>query len=239
VSYKLYYSPGSSNLVVRMVFEELGIDYADIQVPRKRVDRDVTFLKLNPRGLVPVVTDEDNDLVLFETAAIILYLADQKSRLAPSPARPRGRADCLKWLFFLSNTLHADLNMRFYAEQYIADNVSFPRFYEINGSRILADLKMLDDAIGEHGKLTFLASGLSVCDFYLGCLVRWIQIYPIGSCVLQTDGLLKFENLTKVLRAIEERPSVRRSLMRENIAGPAFVNPGQPRSANAAIAASA
>lgn len=235
MSYKLYYSPGSSNLVVRMVLEELDIDYSDVQVPRKRADRDSTFMRLNPRGLVPVVVDEDNDLVIFETAAIILYLADQKNRLTPSPASPRGRADCLKWLFVLSNTLHADLNMRFYAEQYVADASAYPGFYEINGRRILGHLKVLDDAIREHGSPTFLASGLSICDFYLGCLVRWAQIYPLGYGVLQADELLKLANLTKLLRAIEERPSVRRSLKSEGIVGPAFVNPNPPRAASSTL----
>jgi len=223
VSYVLYYSPGSSNLVVRMVLEELGITYVDKQVPRKRSDRDSTFMQLNPRGLVPVVVDESNGAVIFETAAIILYLADKNARLVPSPASLWARADCLKWLFMLSNTLHADLNMRFYSDQYISGDVEKAGLYEINRQRILGHLEVLDGAIGEHSGFFFLASGLSICDFYLGCLVRWAQFYPAGYAALPSNELPRFEHLAKMLHALQDRPSVQRSLEREGITGPAFV----------------
>ena len=76
MSYLLYYSPDSANLVIRMILEELGAHYDDSEVPRRRSERDPTFLRLNPRGLLPVLIDKANDTVLFETGAIALYLAE-------------------------------------------------------------------------------------------------------------------------------------------------------------------
>jgi glutathione S-transferase len=64
----------------------------------KREQREPAFLALNPAGRVPVLVD--GDLTLWESHAILAYLGEQTGRLWPKP--PAGRADALKWLFFLS-----------------------------------------------------------------------------------------------------------------------------------------
>ena len=98
MTYTLYYSPDSANLVIRMVLEELRLDYQGHEVPRKRTDRDEGSLRLNPRGLLPVLIDDDINTALFETAAILLYLADKHGALAPKPSGHAARGEMLKWL---------------------------------------------------------------------------------------------------------------------------------------------
>ena len=80
MTYKIYYSPDSANLVIRMVLEEMGLPYQSEEVQRKRVSRDDSFFRLNPRGLLPVLIDVKEDDAVFETAAILLYLADAARR---------------------------------------------------------------------------------------------------------------------------------------------------------------
>ena len=119
MSYVLYYNPDSANLVIRMVLEEMALPYEDRMVSRIRTDRNDDFFRLNPRGLLPVLIDEQQDVALFETAAILLYLADKHRQLAPGMTDGRARGTFLKWLFMLSNTLHADLRFRFYSERFV------------------------------------------------------------------------------------------------------------------------
>ena len=230
MSYILYYSRGSSNLVIRMLLEDLGARYTDIEVPSRTVHRDPDFMRLNPRGLVPVLVDQDHAITLFETGAIALYLADKHRRLAPPTDDLQHRAEFLKWLFLLSNTVHADLNARFYFERYVGALKPDDAFFSINRSRILAHLDVLDGSFGEDARDSFLEWGLSVCDYYLGCLVRWAQIYPIGNPALLASDLPRFGNLFRVLGALQMQPLVQRAFAREGITGQAFLHPIHPRS---------
>lgn len=225
MSYVLYFNPDSANIVVRMILEELEADYTDCQVPRKRSDRDAAFLRLNPRGLLPVLVDNKNDTVLSETGAIALYLADLHGNLAPKQQDVASRAEYLKWLFMLSNTLHADLNIRFYPERYVNEKSEIAPLLEATRKRIHGHFELLDAMLGEHTGEWFLSSGLSVCDFYVGCCVRWAQMYPVGHAAIDAGEVKRFGNLTRLLSALQQRGSVRRALSREGISGNAFIDP--------------
>jgi len=130
MQYVLYFSPDSANIVVRMILEELGVTYEDHLVPRRRTERDAAFLKLNPRGLLPVLIDKATDLPVFETGAIALYLADKHRRLAPASSDLQARGDCLRGLFMLSHTLHADLRIRFYSDRYVVSPPGIPNLWD-------------------------------------------------------------------------------------------------------------
>lgn len=230
MSYLLYYSPDSANLVIRMILEELGAHYDDSEVPRRRSERDATFLRLNPRGLLPVLIDKANDTVLFETGAIALYLADRHDTLAPSPQavghqQAQARASCLKWLFMLSNTLHADLRLCFYSERYVTRPSEIAPLRAVMAKRIQGHLALLEEMLAEHGGAHLLPWGLSVCDFYLGCCLRWSQLYPAGHTPMSAGEVEHFPNLTRLLAGLQQRPSVMRALNREGISGTAFIAP--------------
>lgn len=82
MAYTLFYSPDSANIIVRMALEEIGADYEALVVDRRaNAQRSPAFLKFNPQGLLPVLVDPGQDEPLFETAAILLHLADQHSTL--------------------------------------------------------------------------------------------------------------------------------------------------------------
>ena len=118
MSYTLFYAPDSANIVVRMVLEELAVSYEALEVNSTHgSQRSEAFLRFNPQGQLPVLVDPAQNEPLFETAAILLHLADTHQALQLPPA---GRGRLLKWLFFLSNTLHADLRALFYSERYVA-----------------------------------------------------------------------------------------------------------------------
>lgn len=222
--YTLYFNPDSANMVIRMVLEEMGLVYEDRQVPRKRVDRDEGFLHLNPRGLLPVLIDDEEDIALFETGAILLYLADKHGSLAPSANAHRARGTYLKWLFMLSNTVHADLNIRFYPERYVNRDEEIDPLLLAAQKRMHGHFQLIDRVLGEHEGDWFLEEGLSVCDFYLGCCVRWAQMYPVGDQAIEVEEVKNFTNLAATLCKLQDRPSVQQALAREGIGGNAFVD---------------
>ncbi len=90
--YQLHYFPSNANAAPHMVLEELGTKYALVLVDRANsAQKSKAYLALNPNGRIPTLVDED--LILFEAAAIILHLVDKHpdAKLAPNQARP---AEC-------------------------------------------------------------------------------------------------------------------------------------------------
>ena len=109
--YVLHYYPDTASLAVRMVLAELGVQHRCELIDREAgVLSSPAYRKMQPLGLIPAM--ETPDGTMFETAAILLYLADRHPGLAPAVGSP-DRGDFLKWLFFLSNTAHADLRTIF------------------------------------------------------------------------------------------------------------------------------
>ena len=116
---RLHYHPGNASLTPHMLLEELGVPFELLLVDRANAaHKSPAYLKLNPNGLIPVLVD--GDLVLYETAAICLHLADTHphARLAP-PLGSAERAHFYKWLVWCSATLQAMLMHYFYGERMV------------------------------------------------------------------------------------------------------------------------
>ena len=231
MAYTLFYSPDSANIIVRMALEEIGADYEALVVDRRaNAQRSPAFLKFNPQGLLPVLMDPAQDEPLFETAAILLHLADQHSTLKPLDPRARGRL--LKWLFFLSNTLHADLRIAFYTERYADSSESIAALRMRLRARVMAQLALLDAEIARHDGPWLLGAELSVCDVYLAACVRWVQLYPRGDAI-PTSAVQALPRLSALLQTLDARPAVRKAFAAEGISGSLFLDPEYP--ANPAV----
>ncbi|HOZ63704.1 MAG TPA: glutathione S-transferase family protein [Burkholderiaceae bacterium] len=224
--YTLFYVPDSANLVVRIALEELGASFAALLVEGAgAASRDAAFLALNPQGLVPVLVDSHQDEPLFETAAILLHLSEQHKALQPAYARSRGRY--LKWLFFLSNTLHADLRGLFYSDRYVADVAAIPALRRGLGARVVRHFTLLDAEMARHGGPWLLGETLTTCDIYLAVCARWAQLYPRGDG-LASDVFANLPHVHHMLKTLEQRPAVLRACEQEGIAGRAFTVPQYP-----------
>jgi glutathione S-transferase len=220
-TYRLHGSPDSANYVVRMVLEELGQPYDYVPVDRlTSQQKSADYRRLNPQGLIPVLEVPGQDAPMFETAAILLFLADRHGALVPEPSSPaRGRF--LKWLFFISNTLHSDLRISFRVNRYLPDESRHALFSETLTKRIAASFGHLDEEIAANGGPYLLGNELTCADFYLAACARWAQIYPSTA----TWNLEKTPHLLTLLRRLETRPAVETASRKELIEGAAFTDP--------------
>lgn len=119
----LHYHPGNASFAPHVLLHEIGLPFELALVDRaNNAHKSAAYLKLNPNGLIPVLVD--GDLVLYETAAILLHLADKvpSAGLAPpvSPPASDERAHYYKWMVWLTNTLQATLIHYFYPERLVA-----------------------------------------------------------------------------------------------------------------------
>lgn len=176
--YRLHYAPDNASLVIRLALEELGAPYTTVLVDRRaRAQKSPAYLALNPAGLIPVL--ETPDGAVFETGAILLWLADRHGALSPTPDHP-ARGVLLKWLFFLSNTLHPAMRMIFYPDQYAGvDTDAQARLRAYMQTEAARHLGTIEAAAKAHPDL-FSGTAPTVIGLYLGPALRWLALYPAG-----------------------------------------------------------
>lgn len=191
----LHYAPDNASLCVRLALEAAGADYDTRLVDRAaRAQRSDAYRALNPNGLIPVLETPDGSL--FETAAILLWLAERFPILLPS--RREDRASAKKWLIWMGNTLHPTLRMRFYPSQYI-DAPFEDALARRTRARLHDQLAVLDVAAREARWI-----GLDrplVTDCYLCPLLRWVQLYPAGQA--NYPSLSNYPALSAIARTSE------------------------------------
>jgi len=211
---RLHYFPGNANIAPHVVLEEIGAPYALELVDRKAdAHKAPAYRALNPNGTIPVLVD--GDLVIFESAAICLYLADKhpQASLVP-PLRTPERAHCYKWLMWGTNTLQAMLMHYFYPERMVDDGDAgaakqVSRHAEL---RIGPMLDLLDGQLASHGRDWMLAGGYSIVDPFMFMLCRWTRGFARPARSLPHLG----SYLTRMLG----RPAVQRMLAAEALAPP-------------------
>jgi len=220
--YCLHYAPDNASLVIRLALEELGLPYDTLLVDRQaEAQNGAEYRALNPNGLIPVLETPDGPM--FETAAILLWLADRHGAMAP-PVDSDQRAGFLKWLFFASNTLHADLRMLFYPHKYIGPSLpQQQQLRKVQRNRLHVHLSNLEAAAAD--KPPWLsAEEPSVLDLYLACQLRWMALYPLG-CDRSWMVLKQYPRLHDLCSKLELRKSVQTARIAEGLGATPFTNP--------------
>lgn len=210
----LHYYPGNSSLTPHMLLEEIGVPYQLELVDRvNQAHKSVAYLKLNPNGLIPVFVDAD--LVLYETAAICLHLADThpQARLAPALATPE-RAHFYKRLIWLTNTMQAMLMHYFYGERLVDDgNTAGAAQVKAHAeAKIGTMLDQLDAELALHGQPWLLGTQFSAVDPYALMLCRWTRGFKRPARSLP--------HLSPYLERVLARPAVQRAFEQEGLARP-------------------
>lgn len=213
---QLHYYPSTAAMVPHIVLEELGVPYERVLVDRRQnLHKAPAYLRLNPNGLIPVLTD--GDLVLYETAAILLHLCDTHphARLAPPLGTPE-RAHFYKWVAWLTNTLQATLIVYFYPERWM-DEGNAQGVAELKGHaqrRIAGMIDQLDALVAAPGPWA-LGAHYSAVDAYVFTLCRWTRHFESGKA-------RERPHLGPYLQRMFDRPAVRRVMANEGLAAPYF-----------------
>ncbi|EAQ24269.1 glutathione S-transferase family protein [Roseovarius sp. 217] len=216
--YRLHYAPDNASVIVRLTLEELGVPYETLLLERsKQAQAAPAYLALNPGGLIPTL--ETPEGTIFETGAILLWLADRHGRLAPAPDAP-ARGDFLKWLFYLANTAHTALRMSFYPEKYVGPDQGAQ---DLLRATMQAHFAGHLDILETRATPWFSTDCPSVLDYYLACLMRWRALYPEGLCSGYDANA--WPRLTRLLEHLETRPATQRAALAEGLGAQPFTAP--------------
>ncbi len=218
---QLHHYPSTAAMVPHILLEEIGTPYQRVLVDRMAdAHKAPAYLALNPNGLIPVLTD--GDLVLYETAAIALHLADTHPQAALVPALgTAARAQFYKWLMWLTNTLQATLMIYFYSERWVDEgNTAGAAELKANAQRKVGGmLDQLDAHLASHGGPWFMGAHHSALDAYVFTLCRWTRNFSAapGSPAVPAR---ERPHLGPYLQRMLARPAVQRVLANEQLAPP-------------------
>ena len=212
---ELFYSPGNASFTPHVLLRELDVPFTLRLVDRAKGEhKQAAYLKLNPNGLIPVLID--GDLVLYETAAICLHLADThpQSQLLPRVGTPE-RAHAYKWLLWSSNTLQATLMHYFYPERMVAPgNSEGATQVKARAEARVADLlAQVNGHLGGHGASWFLGEHYSALDPFIFMLCRWTRGF-------KGKPARDYSHIAPYLARVLARPAVQRTFDAEGLSAP-------------------
>ena len=207
---QLYSLPTPNGVKVSIALEEIGLPYDVHRIDFAAGDqRSPAFLSLNPNNKIPAILDPDGPggapLALFESGAILLYLAEKTGQLLPPD--PTGRYHALQWLLCQMGgvgPMFGQLGLFHHFDgRQIEDKR--PRDRYVDESRRL--LGVLDGHL--DGRQWMLGDAYSIADI---AIFPWVNtlatFYKAGDLV----GLDGFVHVRRVLRAFLDRPAVQRGL---------------------------
>jgi glutathione S-transferase len=217
--YILHSSPDSASLVVRMVLTELDLPHQIRRVDRAAGALDsADYRALHPLGKIPVL--ETPEGVMFETAAILLYLADKHHALAPAPDHP-DRARFLTWLFFTSTNIHPVLLQLFYPDRSAGEACSAQTLTHAR-AQMQKLLTALDSMLARENPEWF-STGPSLMGYYIGMLMHWLAGNPPDNPGYFPTS--DFPALHTRLAALETRPAAQTIAADEGLGRLPFTQP--------------
>jgi glutathione S-transferase len=195
--FKLFYYPRNASWAPHLVLVEMGVDFELVLVDRKSdQQKSSEYLLLNPTGRIPTLIDQD--IVIFESAAICLYLCEKHPHSGLIPAIDnQNRAKFYQWLFYLNSTIQPELMLYFYPYKHTTGDDT-QKIVTAQESRVTEMFSLIDKELKE--KEFLVGSNISVCDHFLFMLCHWASGF--------SQPPLSFENLGRYLRNIAKRKAV-------------------------------
>jgi len=184
---KLYEFAPTRSIRARWMLQELGVAFDAVTVNLAAGEhRRPDFLAVNPAGKVPVLVD--GDLVLTESVAIAVYLADKYPEKGFLPADLRGRAEAMRWLLFTATELEQPL------WRIAKHRVIYPE-----DKRLPADIDLARDEFTEMAKVLdrhmvdrefVVGDSVTVADFVLAYTLDWAQMGGLLDNLPRLEGYM-------------------------------------------------
>src|SRR3954469_15060805 len=207
---QLYSLPTPNGVKVSIFLEEAGLPYEVHRVDFQQQDQlSPEFLSLNPNNKIPAILDPDGPggkpLALFESGAILLYLAEKSGQLMP--VDPAGRYTAIQWLMFQMGGIGPMFGQVGFFHKFAGKDYEDKRprdRYVAEAKRLLA---VVDKRLGESAWLA--GDDYSIADIATFPWIRnLVGFYGAGELV----GFDDFAHVKRVLAAFLERPAVVRGL---------------------------
>jgi len=184
---------------VSITLEELGLPYKVRRIDfDKREQKEPWYLKINPNGRIPTIVDHANGgFPVFESGAIMLYLAEKAGALLPTDAK--GRSLVTQWLMFQMGGVGPMMGQANVFYRYAPEKI--PYAIERYQREVRRLLEVLDTRLADH---EYLAGQYSIAD-----IANWSWVRGYKWSGVEIKGL---DHLQRWLDVIAQRPAVLRGV---------------------------
>jgi GST-like protein len=200
--YDIYNWPTSNGRKINIMVEELGVDYRIHPVPiGKGAQFTPEFTAMNPNQKIPVIVDSDGPdgkpLTLFESGAILIYMADKHGQFLPE--KGAARYETIQWLMFQMGGVGPIMGQ---AHHFRRNEEKVPYAIERYTKETRRLWGVLDGRLQNNDWLA--AGSFSIADI---AVFPWLMRYE-----WQGIDLEEFPNVQRWYRSMEARPGVQRGL---------------------------
>jgi glutathione S-transferase len=194
---ELYTAATPNGWKVSIALEELGLPYSVRPIAlTKNEQKEDWYLRLNPNGRIPTIVDHDNDdFVVFESGAILIYLAERSGQLMPHDEK--GRSQVVQWLMFQMGGIGPMMGQANVFYRYAPEKIPFAIDRYQRESRRL--FEVLNRRLQDH---EYLAGDYSIAD-----IANWSWVHTYKWSGVSVAGL---SHLQRWLETIRARPAVER-----------------------------
>jgi GST-like protein len=207
---QLYSLPTPNGVKVSIMLEETGLPYEAHRIDFGQDEqKSAAFVSLNPNGKIPAIIDPDGPdgapFSLFESGAILLYLAEKSGRFLPTD--PAGRWQAIQWLMFQMGGVGPMFGQLGFFHKFAGRDFEDKRPRDRYVAEVVRLLGVLDAALA--GRDWLLGADYSVADIaHLGWVNALVGFYDAGELV----GFERFANVAAWLARGLARPAVQRGL---------------------------
>ena len=195
----LYTSNTPNGYKVSIMLEELKLPYNVIAVDLgEKEQKKAKYLKLNPNGRIPTIVDRENEnFVVFESGAILIYLAEKTGQLLPE--HPEKRSVVLQWLMFQMGGIGPMQGQAHVFYRYASEKIEYAiNRYQKETFRLY---QVLDDQLKEN---EYLADDFSIADI---ATWPWVRRHRWAGVEIE-----KLFNLRRWMENLENRPSFQKGI---------------------------
>ncbi len=196
---KFYFSLAPNPMKVALLLEELALPYEPIPVDTRKGEQfDPEFLSVNPNGKVPAIID--GDTTVFDSNAILLYLAEKSGRFLPE-SKTSQRGELLSWLMFVASGIGPYSGQAVHFRHYAPE----PKEYAVNryDFEVERHYRILDKRLGNQRYM--LGSSYTIVDM---ALWGWARLIP--HVMGNPESWSNFPNVKRLHDEINARPAAAR-----------------------------
>jgi GST-like protein len=198
--YSLLYAPTPNGHKITLMLEALAVPYRIIPINIVKGDQFLpSFLRISPNNRMPALIDHETGVAVFESGAILQYLAEKHGRFLP--ASGESRYAVLQWLFWQMGGLGPMAGQANHFNRFAPEKIPYAiKRYTEEAARLYG---VLDRQL--QGR-DYVTGDYSIADM---AIFPWVQIYE-----MQEQNLDNFPNVRHYLATMEARPDVARALAR-------------------------
>jgi GSH-dependent disulfide-bond oxidoreductase len=195
---KFYFSGAPNPTKVALFLEEAGLPYEPIPIDTRKGDQHKpAYLAINPNAKVPAIVD--GDVTVFDSNAILLYLADKTGKFLPAKT-DKARGELLSWLMFVASGIGPYSGRLVHFRVYAPEKIEYAiNRYAFETQR---HFRILDDHLAKRKYM--LGDAYTIVDMDVW---GWARLMPLGE-----SAWPKFPNLKRLVDEIGARPAAQRAV---------------------------